>query len=43
MPLSIEVNDELRWRVQSPGARPLLFEVDIQWNAFQGHNIIHDY
>jgi len=42
-PQSIEVDNELRWRVQSPGARPLLFEPDIQWNTFQDQNIIHDY
>jgi len=41
--LSIEVDDELRWRVQSTGARPLLFEPDIEWSTFQGQNIIHDY
>jgi len=41
--LSIEVDDELRWRVHSPGAQPLLFEPEIQWNNFRGQNIIHDY
>jgi hypothetical protein len=41
--LTIEVDDELRWRVLSPSASPLLFEPDIEWNAFRSENIIHDY
>jgi len=39
----MEVNEDLGWRVPSPEARPLLFEPDIQWNIFEGPNIIHDY
>ena len=42
-PLSLEVDDELRWTVLSDGAEPLLFEPDIAWSTFRGENIIHDY
>jgi hypothetical protein len=42
-PLRIEVDQELHWRVQSPGASPLLFEPDMQWDTFRGPNIVHDY
>ena len=42
-PLSLEVDDELRWQVLSPGAEPLLFEPDVQWSTFRGESIIHDY
>ena len=42
-PLSLEVDDELRWKIRSPGASPLLFEPDVQWSTFHGQNIIHDY
>jgi hypothetical protein len=42
-PLSLEVNEELRWRLLSRDAAPLLFEPDIRWNTFREANIIHDY
>jgi hypothetical protein len=42
-PLTIEVDDDLGWRVLSPGASPLLFEPDMDWQSFHGPNIIHDY
>ncbi len=42
-PLALEVDEELRARVLSPDASPLLFEPDVQWDKFQGANIIHDY
>ncbi|HLX76833.1 MAG TPA: hypothetical protein VKR26_18935 [Terriglobales bacterium] len=42
-PLALEVDEELRWRVTSPQASPLLFEPDLDWNTFSGPNIIHDY
>ncbi len=42
-PLAIEVDDNLRWRVLSPGAAPLLFEPDVDWDTFHGPNIIHHY
>jgi len=41
--LIIEVDDELSWKVASVGASPLLFEPDMNWTAFSGTNIIHDY
>jgi hypothetical protein len=42
-PLSLEVNEELRWRVLSPGASPLLFEPTMNWDTFRAPNIVHDY
>jgi hypothetical protein len=39
----MEVDEELRWRLISPDASPLLFEPDMQWESFRGQNIIHDY
>lgn len=42
-PLSLEVDDELCWRMRSRDVAPLLFEPDIQWDTFRGANIIHDY
>lgn len=41
--LIIEVDDQLGWKVVSAGASPLLFEPDMDWKAFSGSNIIHDY
>lgn len=42
-PLTLEVNEGLEWKVNSAGAAPLLFEPDMNWEAFAGANIIHDY
>lgn len=42
-PLIIEVDEQLGWKVASAGASPLLFEPDMDWKAFSGANIIHDY
>lgn len=42
-PLLLEVNEELAWNVVSEGTSPLLFEPDMNWQAFSGANIIHDY
>jgi hypothetical protein len=39
----MEVDEELRWRLISSDASPLLFEPDMQWESFGGQNIIHDY
>jgi len=39
----LEVDEELRWEVSSSGARPLLFQPEMDWNTFRGQNIIHDY
>jgi hypothetical protein len=41
LPITIEVDDDLG--VLSPGASPLLFEPDMDWQSFHGPNIIHDY
>jgi hypothetical protein len=41
--LSLEVDEELRWRMLSGDPAPLLFEPDIRWDTFRGENIIHDY
>ena len=42
-PLTIEVDEELGWRVLSAGASPLLFEPHVDWSTFRSPNIIHDY
>jgi hypothetical protein len=42
-PLTVEVDEDLNWRVLSRGASPLLFERDMDWGTFTGTNIIHDY
>ncbi len=41
--MAIDVDNQLRFRVQSPGASPLIFEPDMDWSTFGGANIIHDY
>ena len=43
LPIVIEVDDDLRWQVLTPGVSPLLFEPDMNWQDFRGPNIIHDY
>jgi hypothetical protein len=42
-PITIEVDEELNWKLLSVGASPVLFEPDMNWKAFSGQNIIHDY
>lgn len=42
-PLIMEVDEELSSNVISAGASPLLFEPHMNWEAFSGANIIHDY
>lgn len=42
-PLVIEVDDDLAWKVISADAAPVLFEPHMNWGAFGGANIIHDY
>ena len=42
-PLKLDADEELNWKVVSPDASPLLFEPDMNWKAFAGANIIHDY
>jgi len=41
--LHISVDSELNSQVREKDAAPLLFEPDVDWKAFQGANIIHDY
>ncbi len=41
--MTIEVDEQLRFRVQSRGAAPLIFEPDMNWSTFRGTSIIHDY
>ena len=43
LPIVIEVDDDLRWQVLTPGVAPLLFEPNMDWQSFHGANIIHDY
>jgi hypothetical protein len=43
MPVAIEVDEQLRFRVLTHAASPLMFEPDIDWSRFRGANIIHDY
>jgi hypothetical protein len=42
-PLRMTVDQDLRWRVDTPGAQPLLFEPSIDWGTFRGKNIIDVY
>jgi hypothetical protein len=42
-PLALEVDQELRWRVLSPGISPLLFEPTMDWANFHAPSIVHDY
>lgn len=41
--LHLTFDSELDWRVAERGARPLLFEPDVDWQTFTAPNIIHDY
>jgi hypothetical protein len=41
--MHIVVDERLRWRVQEPGAHPLLFMPSIDWPRFRGPNIVGDY
>lgn len=42
-PLRISVGSDLRWRVTTRRARPLLFVPSINWEGFREPNIINDY
>jgi hypothetical protein len=41
--MHLVVDERLRWRVREPGADPHLFMPQVDWAAFHGPNIIHDY
>ena len=41
--LHLTLDSELRWSVKENDAKPLLFEPEIDWERFEGANIIHDY
>jgi len=41
--LHIVIDSELKCQVREKAAQPLLFEPDVDWRAFTGVNIIHDY
>jgi len=42
-PLHISIDSELNSQVREKDAEPLLFEPDVDWDAFKGANIINDY
>lgn len=41
--LRMSIDSDLRHRVLSEGAEPLVFEPHIDWQRFTAANIIHDY
>ena len=41
--MEIRSDSELRWELKTPGAKPLIFEPDIDWSRFGKSNIIEDY
>ncbi len=41
--LHISVDSELNSQVREKEAEPLLFEPDVNWEIFEGPNIINDY
>ena len=42
-PLHILVDEQLHWRVDERGSDPRLFVPNVDWQRFQGANIIGDY
>ncbi len=42
-PILVEVNQELNYKVNTPGAGPLIFEPHLDWDTFAEPNIIHAY
>jgi hypothetical protein len=42
-PLQIEVDSQLKYRVQPEAAQPLVFTPQIDWQAFHDPNIIDAY
>ncbi len=41
--LHITADQELRWSVAEPGARPLIFEPDVDWARLEAPTIVDDY
>ncbi len=39
----IEVDQDLHYKVNTPGADPLIFEPQLDWDTFAEPNIIHAY
>jgi hypothetical protein len=42
-PLHITVTSDMTYQVKEKGARPLLFEPNVNWDNFTEPNIIHAY
>ena len=41
--LHVTADQQLRWSVEEPGARPLIFEPDVDWARLAAPTIIDDY
>jgi len=41
--MQIEVDSDLRYRIEEGGAEPLVFEPHVDWATFTEPNIIHAY
>ena len=42
-PMRITVDSDMRYEVHNPGADPLVFMPDVDWQTFTEPNIIHAY
>lgn len=42
-PIQIQMDQDLNYTVHSPGAEPLIFEPELNWDKFAEPNIIHAY
>jgi hypothetical protein len=40
-PMRVMLNHEMRYRMESKGAKPLVFSPQIDWSKFEEPNIIH--
>ena len=41
--MQLEVDNRGGYRIEGDAAEPLVFEPRIDWDTFEGKNIIHDY
>ena len=41
--IHVTADHELRWSVEEPGARPLIFEPDVDWARLEAPTIVDDY
>jgi hypothetical protein len=41
--MNLDLDSELKYRVREEGARPLMFEPEVDWETFDEPNIIHAY